>query len=104
MLHRGHVEYLAKAAELGNELIIGLNSDASVKMLEKGDLRPIKDETTRAILLAAFEFVSAVVIFNEATPLKLIQTVCPDFLVKGGDWSIDTIVGSKEVMSKEVRC
>ena len=100
LLHLGHIEYLAHAAELGNRLIIGLNSDQSVKQLEKGALRPIKDEKTRATILAALEFVAAVVIFDEETPLDLITKISPDILVKGGDWKIEDIVGSKEVKAK----
>lgn len=94
LLHKGHIEYLAKTADLGDRLIIGLNSDNSVKQLGKDALRPIKDEETRSIILAALQFVSAVVIFEEDTPYELISTIIPDILVKGGDWKIEDIVGA----------
>ena len=94
LLHLGHIEYLAQAADLGSKFIIGLNSDQSVKLLGKGNLRPIKDEQTRATILAALEFVSAIVIFAEETPYQLISSIVPNVLVKGGDWKIDAIVGA----------
>lgn len=97
LLHRGHVDYLSKAADLGDVLIIGVNADVSVKRL-KGEHRPLQDEASRAEILAALTFVSAVVIFEEDTPLNLIQTVKPDVLVKGGDYTIETVVGATEVM------
>jgi rfaE bifunctional protein nucleotidyltransferase chain/domain len=97
LLHLGHIEYLARAASLGSKLIIGLNSDQSVKTLGKGGLRPIKDQKTRATILAALEFVSAVVIFNEDTPYQLISSILPNILVKGGDWEIDAIAGADVV-------
>lgn len=89
IIHRGHVEYLAEASDLGNKLIIAVNSDASVKRLEKGSSRPIQDEYSRALIVAAFKFVDAVVIFDEQTPLELIQKIVPDVLVKGGDYNPD---------------
>lgn len=98
ILHNGHVSYLAKAAELGDFLIIGLNSDASVKRL-KGKERPINKEDDRAFILASLFFVGAIIIFEEDTPLELIKNIGPEFLVKGGDYSIDSIVGAKEVMA-----
>jgi rfaE bifunctional protein nucleotidyltransferase chain/domain len=98
VLHFGHVSYLAEAKDLGDKMIIGLNSDASVKRL-KGETRPINGQHERAVLLAALQFVDAVVIFDEDTPEKLIKNVEPDFLVKGGDYTIDTIVGANFVMS-----
>ena len=98
VLHFGHVSYLAEAKDLGDKMIIGLNSDASVKRL-KGETRPINGQHERAVLLAALQFVDAVVIFDEDTPVKLIKNVKPDFLVKGGDYTIDTIVGANFVMS-----
>ncbi|MBT6438848.1 MAG: D-glycero-beta-D-manno-heptose 1-phosphate adenylyltransferase [Flavobacteriales bacterium] len=97
LLHLGHIEYLARAASLGSKFIIGLNSDQSVKTLGKGGLRPIKDQKTRATILAALEFVSAVVIFNEDTPYQLISSILPNILVKGGDWEIDAIAGADVV-------
>ena len=98
VLHFGHVSYLAEAKDLGDKMIIGLNSDASVKRL-KGETRPINGQHERAVLLAALQFVDSVVIFDEDTPEKLIKNVEPDFLVKGGDYTIDTIVGANFVMS-----
>ncbi|MDD3875005.1 MAG: D-glycero-beta-D-manno-heptose 1-phosphate adenylyltransferase [Bacteroidales bacterium] len=96
ILHVGHVDYLSKAAELGNLLIIGLNSDSSVRRI-KGEKRPINEEQSRAFLLASLFFVDAVVVFEEDTPIELIKTIMPDILVKGNDYSEDEIVGSKEV-------
>jgi len=98
LLHIGHVTYLAKAAELGDKLIIGLNSDSSVKRI-KGEGRPINDENSRAALLAALFFVDAVVLFGEDTPINLITTLMPDILVKGADYAVENIVGSKEVIA-----
>lgn len=86
ILHSGHVDYLARAAKLGNRLVIGLNSDASVKRLGKGDDRPINHEIARAQVISALSSVDAVVIFNEDTPFHLIQSIKPDVLVKGGDY------------------
>ena len=96
IIHKGHVEVLARSANLGDKLIIGLNSDKSIQKL-KGKDRPIIDEQSRAILLAALSFVDAIVLFSEATPLKLISTLLPDVLVKGGDYEIETIVGHEIV-------
>ncbi|MEO3407312.1 D-glycero-beta-D-manno-heptose 1-phosphate adenylyltransferase [Mucilaginibacter sp. CAU 1740] len=98
ILHIGHVSYLAKARELGNKLIIGLNSDASVRRL-KGPSRPINNHFNRAGLLAAFYFVDAIVVFEEDTPLNLITNINPDILVKGGDYVVENIVGSQEVLA-----
>jgi len=92
LLHYGHIHYLAAAKAQGTHLVVGLNSSASVSRL-KGAHRPIKDEQSRAILLAALACVDAVIIFEEDTPLKLIQQVKPDVLVKGGDWRPEQIVG-----------
>lgn len=99
ILHRGHVEYLAKAADFGDEMLIGLNTDASVKRL-KGPSRPINDEYARAIVLAGLEFVSAVVLFDEDTPYNLIKAVQPDVLVKGSDYKPENIVGYDIVTAK----
>jgi len=96
IIHRGHIEVLAQTADLGNRLIVGLNSDSSIQKL-KGKNRPIIDEQSRAILLASFSFVDAVVLFSEKTPLNLISTLKPDVLAKGGDYEISTIVGHKVV-------
>ncbi|MEO8331802.1 MAG: D-glycero-beta-D-manno-heptose 1-phosphate adenylyltransferase [Gallionella sp.] len=97
VLHRGHVTYLAQARALGASLVIGVNSDASVKRQGKGDDRPINSEQDRKAVLAALESVSLVVLFDEDTPLNLILACRPDVLVKGGDWKPENIVGSKEV-------
>ncbi len=99
ILHRGHVEYLAKAASEGDVLIIGLNTDASVKNI-KGPSRPVQDEKSRAIILAALSFVQAVVYFDQETPYNLIQLIQPDVLIKGGDYKIDQIVGYDIVKDK----
>ena len=98
IIHRGHVEYLLSARELGDFLIIGLNTNNSIRRL-KGDKRPINTLEDRAIVLAALSFVDAVIPFDEATPLELIKLVKPDVLVKGADYEIDEIVGAKEVLS-----
>jgi len=98
LLHIGHITYLAKAAELGDKLIIGLNSDASVKRI-KGEDRPVNDQNSRAVLLAALFFVDATVIFEEDTPYRLITALLPDILVKGADYAIENIVGGKEVIA-----
>ncbi len=97
ILHEGHVKVLTEAASFADILIVGLNSDASVKRL-KGEERPVNNQDSRALLLASLLMVDAVVIFEEDTPLNLINTIIPDVLVKGGDYNIDTIVGAKEVM------
>jgi D-glycero-beta-D-manno-heptose 1-phosphate adenylyltransferase len=97
VLHRGHVTYLAQARTLGASLVIGVNSDASVRRQGKGDDRPINSEQDRMAVLAALESVSLVVLFDEDTPLKLILACHPDVLVKGGDWKPENIVGSQEV-------
>ena len=96
ILHRGHIEYLAAAADLGNKLIIGLNSDDSVSRL-KGSDRPINSFQDRALALAALRFTDAVVEFNEDTPLNSIRMILPDVLVKGGDYSREHIVGANDV-------
>ncbi len=98
LLHLGHLKYLEEARLLGDLLIVGLNSDASVRTL-KGDSRPIKDELERKEFLQALKFVDHVEIFSEETPLNLIKKIMPSFLVKGGDWEIDKIVGSTEVLA-----
>jgi len=98
LVHIGHLTYLSKAAELGDKLIIGLNSDSSVKRI-KGESRPINDQNSRAALLASFFFVDAVVLFEDDTPMNLISTLLPDVLIKGADYSIENIVGAKEVIA-----
>ncbi len=92
ILHRGHVEYLAEAKKLGDVLIVGMNTDASVKRI-KGPLRPIVQEDDRAFVLSQIISVDVVVLFNEDTPYNLITSVVPDILVKGADYSIENIVG-----------
>lgn len=104
ILHRGHATYLAQARQMGDLLVVGLNSDASVRRL-KGPDRPVNDEQSRALLLAALEMVDYVVLFEEDTPYNLILKVKPDLLVKGGDYDIDNIVGADFVRQRggEVR-
>ncbi|HEY1063031.1 MAG TPA: D-glycero-beta-D-manno-heptose 1-phosphate adenylyltransferase [Daejeonella sp.] len=97
LLHLGHIDYLSKAADMGDKLVIGLNSDASASAL-KGPGRPITDQLSRSVMLASFSFVDAVVIFDEPTPLHLIELVRPDILVKGADYSIEQIVGADLVL------
>ena len=96
IIHRGHIEYLRKAKLLGDILIVGLNSDTSVRRI-KGEPRPYQDEQGRATILNAMEMVDLVVIFNEDTPLNLICELKPDILVKGGDYNSQLIVGASEV-------
>jgi D-glycero-beta-D-manno-heptose 1-phosphate adenylyltransferase len=98
LLHKGHIFSLSQAAKQGDILIIGLNSDNSVKRL-KGNDRPINDQDARALLLASLIMVDAVIIFEEDTPIKLISSILPDVLVKGGDYTIDEIAGAKEVIA-----
>lgn len=99
ILHRGHVTYLAQARALGASMIVALNSDASVKRQGKGDDRPINSQENRLAVIASLESVDFVTYFDEDTPLNLILQIMPNILVKGGDWSIDKIVGSTEVMT-----
>jgi D-glycero-beta-D-manno-heptose 1-phosphate adenylyltransferase len=96
LLHPGHVRYLAEARALGEALIVGLNSDRSVRLL-KGEGRPILEEGGRAEVIAALEAVDFVIVFDEDTPRELIARLLPDVLVKGGDWPLDKIVGRQEV-------
>lgn len=98
ILHRGHIYSLTQAAAEADYLIVGLNADVSTKKL-KGANRPINDESSRALLLASLTMVDAVVIFTEETPLELIKMLLPDVLVKGGDYTIEQIAGSKEVIA-----
>lgn len=99
VLHYGHVHYLAQAKELGDILVVGLNSDASVRRL-KGEGRPVNPEHARAYVLAALEMVDYVCLFEEDTPYNLIAAVQPDVLVKGGDYVIDNIVGGDIVKKR----
>ncbi len=98
ILHRGHIEYLSKARDLGDALVIGLNTDSSVKKL-KGENRPVQDEYTRALVLASLAFVDLVVFFEEDTPYNLISLIKPSVLVKGGDYKIENIVGNDIVFA-----
>jgi D-glycero-beta-D-manno-heptose 1-phosphate adenylyltransferase len=97
ILHQGHIDYLAKAADLGTALVVGINSDASVKQLGKGSSRPIQDEHSRSLLIAALHFTSAVLLFDEVTPLELIEFIKPQVLVKGADWKVEDIIGYASV-------
>jgi D-glycero-beta-D-manno-heptose 1-phosphate adenylyltransferase len=99
IVHLGHIDYLEKARNLGDKLVLGLNTDASVRRL-KGETRPVVNEYARSRMMSALEFVDAVVLFDEPTPLELIETVKPDILVKGDDYSLETIVGADFVISK----
>ena len=99
ILHRGHVTYLAQARELGKSLIVAVNSDTSVKMLGKGDDRPINTEADRAAVLASLEAVDLVVIFKEKVPLKVIEEAHPDIYVKGGDYRIEDLPEASLVAS-----
>lgn len=99
LVHRGHVDYLSRSRDLGDILVVGLNSDASVSRL-KGPTRPIVDQESRALLLAAFEFVDYVTLFDQDTPHDLIKVAQPDVLVKGGDYDPDHIVGADIVRAK----
>lgn len=92
IIHRGHVDYLSKAKDLGDILIIGLNTDQSVRNI-KGNTRPIQDENSRAIILASMQFVDAIVFFSEPTPYTLIKEIQPDILVKGADYKKEDIIG-----------
>ncbi|WP_338813789.1 D-glycero-beta-D-manno-heptose 1-phosphate adenylyltransferase [Bernardetia sp. Wsw4-3y2] len=98
ILHLGHIDYLEKSAALGKKLVIGVNTDASVKTLNKGKERPINDEYARMRLLAALSFVDAVILFGEPTPLEIITALKPNILVKGNDYTIENIVGADVVL------
>jgi len=97
ILHAGHVDYLEKARDFGHKLIVGLNTDASIKK-NKGNHRPINNEFSRAKVLSALQFVDLIVFFEEATPYNLIKSIIPDILVKGSDYQLDDIVGSELVL------
>ena len=98
LVHLGHVDYLEKACNLGNRLVVGLNTDASIEKL-KGPERPVQDENSRSRILASFGFVDAVVLFDEDTPYNLISEIKPDILVKGNDYQVENIVGADIVKS-----
>ena len=99
LLHPGHVDVLVGARECGDVLVVGVNSDASVKRL-KGPERPVRSEAERVYVLAALEAVGAVTIFEQDTPLELVRTLQPDVIVKGGDYSPDTVVGAADVEAR----
>ena len=99
IIHRGHVDYLAKAAGLGDQLVIGINTDVSVSKI-KGPQRPLNDQISRAMVLASFSYVSMVLFFDESTPYELIRLIQPDILVKGADYKIEEIVGYDIVKAK----
>ncbi len=98
ILHSGHIASLSEAAKEGDILIVGVNTDASTKRL-KGDERPVNNENSRALLLASLAITDAVTLFDEDTPLELIKAVMPDVIVKGGDYTLDQMIGAKEVMA-----
>ena len=98
ILHEGHIKVLSQAASFADVLIVGVNSDASVKRL-KGNNRPVNNQQSRSSLLASLIMVDAVIVFDEDTPLELIKAISPDVLIKGGDYSQDTIVGAQEVIA-----
>jgi rfaE bifunctional protein nucleotidyltransferase chain/domain len=99
VIHAGHIQYLQKAKTLGDFLIVGLNSDASVRKL-KGPSRPIHYEMDRAMVLSALSCIDALILFEEDTPLELINLIQPNILVKGGDYTLDKIVGAKETLAR----
>lgn len=99
ILHQGHIYSLTQAAQEADILVVGVNSDSSVKRLNKGPERPINDQDSRALLLASMIMVDAVIIFEEDTPFQLINTIMPDVLVKGGDYRVEEVVGHKEVIA-----
>lgn len=101
LLHLGHIDYLGKAKDLGDILVVGVNTDNSVKRLNKGSNRPITNQLSRTTLMAALLFVDAVVLFDEDTPYQLIKTIQPDVLVKGSDYKPEDIVGYDVVMAKK---
>ncbi len=100
LLHLGHIDYLSKAKDKGDILVVGVNTDASVKRLSKGSSRPITNETSRSNIIASLSFVDVVVLFDEDTPYQLISKVQPDVLVKGSDYKPEDIVGSDIVSAK----
>lgn len=100
VLHQGHVTYLAQAAALGASLIVALNTDASVKRQGKGEDRPINPLSQRMAVLAALESIACVTYFDDDTPAALIEQIQPEILVKGGDWRIENIVGSRETLAR----
>ena len=99
ILHKGHLEILTTSASFGDILVVGINTDNSVKRL-KGPLRPVNDENFRSTMLASLQYIDAVILFDEETPLNLINTLEPDVLVKGGDYTVEQIVGAETVLQK----
>ena len=97
LLHKGHIDLLTRASEFGDKLIVGINSDESVKKI-KGDNRPIEDQKTRKKNLINIKYVDDVYVFEESTPLKIIKSICPDVLVKGADYTVNEIIGAKFVL------
>jgi len=100
LMHLGHVDYLAKAKDCGDILVVGMNSDSSVKMLNKGSTRPLQDQVSRATVLASLQFVDYVIVFDEETPYELIKSLQPDVLVKGADYKVEQIAGHDIVLAK----
>jgi D-glycero-beta-D-manno-heptose 1-phosphate adenylyltransferase len=100
LMHLGHIDYLSKAKDCGDILVVGLNGDVSVKMLNKGPLRPLQDQESRSMVLASLHFVDYVVIFEEETPYELIKLVQPDVLVKGADYKVEEIAGHDIVLAR----
>lgn len=98
ILHAGHIHYLSEAAQLGDFLIVGLNSDSSVQLLDKSPARPLQKQDSRAMVMAALGFVHAVIVFDQSSPQELIEWLTPDILVKGSDYTLETIVGAQWVM------
>lgn len=99
LIHRGHIDYLLESARLGDKLIVGLNTDQSVRLL-KGEKRPLIDQNSRAFVLAALEMVDAIILFDEETPYDLIKSIQPDVLVKGKDYTIEEIAGHDVVLGR----
>jgi D-beta-D-heptose 7-phosphate kinase/D-beta-D-heptose 1-phosphate adenosyltransferase len=97
IIHKGHLEILTRSAEFGDILVVALNTDASVKKL-KGDLRPVNNEDFRTWMMASLEIVDAVILFDEPTPAELIEAITPDIIVKGGDYTVDQVVGADHVI------
>ena len=99
LIHRGHIDSLLKSSQFGDKLIVGLNTDLSVKLL-KGEQRPLMDENSRAVIIAAMQMVDAVILFNEETPYELIKLVQPDVLVKGNEYTVEEIAGHDVVLGR----
>lgn len=100
ILHLGHIDYLSKAKDCGDKLIVAVNSDASVKLLNKGNNRPLQDQHSRSMIIASLHFVDAVIMFDEETPYELIKALQPDVLVKGADYKVEEVAGHDIVLKK----